>query len=513
MRGKSQKKTPLTSPLFPPSLLSLVPLPPLPYHRHVKPAVLIPAISYPVLSCPFPSGQAHAEYMTQSLIKKLEGDLHRTQLELARAKARASRGREDAEGQRRAIRPTDRSSPTRPRACSLKISTSASSQEELMSRESRDNMELQEAKAHISRLELALADRTTYSIIIFTGSQKGADTTAQARALARTGRGGGFAHPPGKIRSALPASSRVPNLCSTLFCPDDSWPSAPNLPPQVYLNILGVAGASGERPLLGHSQLLGSGPSFRRGSSAKFTVESHYLGHLTSMLIGHDNTGCEHSRDTAAAGGRRASRVRAALPRLEWESFTHAAARRCLPHPQGSPLSRDRDRFRARGPCFHAGAPPGGTWKKSKSATTAPRLCTTSPATGGSPRTAPTARAAPLSLLPLRPKHTNRRHVLRILTPATLPLTGARLTPSPPRRRQDGGGAARRPRPRRRRGETHGGVHGQDVHGRPPGLGARAPGRVVGEGAGGAGLLCDYLAPSSGYSAGALSLTHGYPRL
>lgn len=108
-----------------------------------------------------------------------------------------------------------------------------------MSRSSRENAELEEAKAHITRLELFLADRTTYSVIVFTGSQKGANTTAQA-----------------------------------------------------YLNMLGVAGASGERPLLGGSHLLGAGPVFRRGAAAKFTIESHYLGHLTSLLIGHDNSGC-----------------------------------------------------------------------------------------------------------------------------------------------------------------------------------------------------------------------------
>lgn len=71
----------------------------------------------------------------------------------------------------------------------------------------------------------------------------------------------------------------------------------------MYLNILGIAGATGERPLLGHSQLLGSGPVFRRGVAAKFTIDSHYLGHLTSLLIGHDNTGCAALRPAPRAGG------------------------------------------------------------------------------------------------------------------------------------------------------------------------------------------------------------------
>lgn len=142
-----------------------------------------------------------------------------------------------------------------------------------MSRESRGNAELAEAKQHIARLELALSDRTTYSVIVFTGAHKGANTTAQARPCPK----------------ALPES-----FLSCDLPPEQTRPrNEPALPPsQVYLNLMGIAGASGERPLLGSSPLLGSGPAFRRGGAAKFSVESHYLGHLTSMLVGHDNTGC-----------------------------------------------------------------------------------------------------------------------------------------------------------------------------------------------------------------------------
>lgn len=66
-----------------------------------------------------------------------------------------------------------------------------------MSREAREALELEEARRHISRLELALADRTTYSVVVFTGSQKGANTTAQARGLdAANPRWPGVSSPP-----------------------------------------------------------------------------------------------------------------------------------------------------------------------------------------------------------------------------------------------------------------------------------------------------------------------------
>ena len=63
---------------------------------------------------------------------------------------------------------------------------------------------------------------------------------------------------------------------------------------QVYLNIMGSGGSSGEHPLLrpAHS----GGGAFKRGGCDRFSVEAHYLGALTALLVGHDNSGRAHSR-------------------------------------------------------------------------------------------------------------------------------------------------------------------------------------------------------------------------
>ena len=117
-------------------------------------------------------------------------------------------------------------------------------------------------------LEAQLREKVTYSVLVYTGSRKGAGTSAG-----------------------------------------------------VYVTLVGTHGrTSGERALLKAEP----GPAFRKGSTEKFVLDCGDLGDLTSIIIGHNNSGFAPSWCAASArisclrASRDASRLVASLENLRW---------------------------------------------------------------------------------------------------------------------------------------------------------------------------------------------------